>query len=107
MIIKLDAYSKQQIYNLKTINMDFFEQKMQILSLFQKGDRKKIAQRAGVTVYRLKDALEKNSINEMTEAQKKAYVEALKYISERIEENAKILQQKPLLSTEDTPEIGE
>ena len=75
--------------------MDFLEQKTQILLMLQKGDRKKIAQRAGVSVYRLKDALEKNSLNEMTESQRKAYVEAIKYMAERIEENKQILLQTP------------
>lgn len=78
--------------------MDFLTQKTQILLMMQKGDRKKIAQRAGVSVYRLKDALEKNNFHEMTNSQRKAYAEAVKYMLERAKENKEILLQ--------TQEIG-
>jgi hypothetical protein len=73
--------------------MDFLEQKNQIIAQMMRGDKKAIAKRAGVSVVTVWSALNKPSLNEMTEAEKKAWVAAVEFINQRLNCNEKIEKQ--------------
>lgn len=70
--------------------MEFAEQKNQIIAQMQRGDKIKIASRAGVSTMTVWSCLKKTSINEMTPFEKTAWICAVEYINERMSSNQKI-----------------
>jgi cobalamin biosynthesis protein CbiD len=73
--------------------MDFSEQKKHIRAMMQVGDLQAIAQKAGVSTPRLKEVFEKNSINEMTPTQRRAWIAAIEFMEERIKENQQLQER--------------
>ncbi|MEI6555630.1 MAG: hypothetical protein WCL70_08590 [Paludibacter sp.] len=78
--------------------MDFTEQKRQIIAQMKRGDKKAIALRASVSTVTVWSALGKSSINEMTEAEKTAWIATVEYINERQNGNDKIEKQTSKLA---------
>ena len=78
--------------------MEFAEQKNQIIAQMKRGDKKAIAERAGVSTVTVWSALNKPSLNDMTEAEKTAWIGAVEYINERLNGNDKIEKQTSKLA---------
>jgi hypothetical protein len=78
--------------------MDFTEQKKQIIAQMKRGDKKAIALSASVSTVTVWSALGKPSINEMTEAEKTAWIATVEYINERQNGNDKIEKQTSKLA---------
>ena len=70
--------------------MDFKEQQQQLIAQLQRGDKKAISERAQVSTVTLWSALNKNSIAEMTEYEKRAWVAAVEHINEKQDKNDEI-----------------
>ena len=79
--------------------MDFSEQKKCIQLMMQQGDLQAIAKKAGVSTPRVKEVFAKNSINDMTPTQRKAWIAAIEYMEERVKENQKLQERAEKLVT--------
>lgn len=80
--------------------MDFSEQKKCILAMMQQGDLQAIAKKAGVSAPRVKEVFAKNSINDMTPTQRKAWIAAIEYMEERVKENQELQERAEKLVTQ-------
>ncbi|MEI8087249.1 MAG: hypothetical protein WCG93_13655 [Paludibacter sp.] len=69
--------------------MEFTEQRNQIIAQMKNGDRKAIAERAGVSRSTATNTLFKSSLSDMTDAEKKYWIAAVEYINERMNERMK------------------
>ena len=78
--------------------MDFTEQKNQIIAQMKRGDKKAISTRSGVSTVTVWSALNKPSLNDMTEAEKIAWIGAVEYINERLNGNDRIEKQTSKLA---------
>jgi len=73
--------------------MDFAEQQQQIIAQLKRGDKKAIAKIVGLSTVTVWSALCKSSVNDMTEAEKKAWIATVDYINNRLNGNDKIGKQ--------------
>jgi len=78
--------------------MEFTEQKQQIISLMQRGDKRAIAKRAGVGASTVWNALRKCCLADMTADERKVWSVAVTHVSERQTELEKLGKQTAKLS---------
>ena len=80
-------------FNYKLLKMEFKEQKTQIVALLKKGDRMEIAKNANVSIGTARAMLLRNSIDEMSASELKAWASAIEYVNTKLNSKDKVRRQ--------------
>ena len=80
-------------FNYKLLKMEFKEQKTQIVALLKKGDRMEIAKNANVSIGTTRAMLLRNSIDEMSASELKAWASAIEFINAKLNSKDKVRRQ--------------